>query len=104
MNFAVPYKNTQGDDVLFYVDYIIRLKNGKICLFDTKTKGSDPNAALKHNALLAYMREQNSHGRKLMGGIIIQDSNSEKWFYSPLEIEYTDSLEGWSEFDPRIID
>lgn len=104
MNFAVPYKNMQGDDVLFYVDYIIRLKSGKICLFDTKTKGSDPNAALKHNALLAYMREQNARGRKLMGGIIIQDSNSEKWFYSPLEIEHTDSLEGWSEFDPRIID
>lgn len=43
MHFAVKYTDIEGEPRCFYVDYIIKLKNGTICLFDTKTKDSDPN-------------------------------------------------------------
>lgn len=95
MHFAIPYDDVNGDPRCFYVDYIVKLKNGTVCLFDTKTKGSDPNAANKHNALLKYIESENSkHQKRLMGGVIIKES--EQWKYSPLQIDNTTGLQGWS--------
>lgn len=99
MHFAVPYTDTQDVPRSFYVDYIIRLKNGTICLFDTKTKGSDPDAPAKHNALLKYIEKMNGRGRRIVGGVIIQNPINESWYYSPLPIETTESLEGWTVLD-----
>lgn len=98
MHFAVPYTDINGEPRCFYVDYIIRLKNGAVCLFDTKTKGSDPNAAVKHNALLEYMEAQNNEGHMhLVGGVIIMENNN--WYYSPFKIENTDDINGWTALD-----
>lgn len=97
-HFAIPY--SAGDDMrLFYVDFIIRMRNGKVFLFDTKTEGSDPDAVEKHNALIDYIMAENSRGANLAGGIIIQDS-MELWKYSPMKIDTTESLDGWSTFHP----
>lgn len=98
MHFAVPYTDKDGEPRCFYVDYIIKLKNGTVCLFDTKTKDSDPNAAAKHNALLDYIEYENSNNEKrLMGGIIIPEN--ENWYYSPLKIEDTTDISGWTSLD-----
>ncbi len=98
MHFAVPYTDVYGEPRCFYLDYIIRLKNGTVCLFDTKTMGSDVNAAAKHNALLDYIRKENAEtGKRLIGSIIIREG--ENWFYCPLKIERTDSLDGWTALD-----
>lgn len=99
MHFAVPYNDHAGVPRCFYVDYIIRLKNGKILLLDTKSKGSDEDAPQKHNALLQYVKEQNKLGRNMMGSIVIQDEVSENWMFSPLNIDQTDSIAGWSVLD-----
>lgn len=102
MHFAVPYTDIEGEPRCFYVDYIIRLKNGTVCLFDTKTKGSDPNAAVKHNALLDYIADQNENNEKrLVGGILIQDDDN--WYYSPLKIDNTNDLDGWTALDLNTI-
>ena len=42
-DFAVPYQKDNGQQSLFYVDFVIQLKNGTLALFDTKTLGSDPD-------------------------------------------------------------
>ena len=98
MHFAVPYTDKDGEPRCFYVDYIIRLKNGTVCLFDTKTPKSDPNAPAKHNALLEYIQRENEQSfKRLMGGIIIQEN--ENWFYSPLPIDDTASTSGWTVLD-----
>ena len=98
MHFAVPYTDVNDEPRCFYVDYIIRLKNGTVCLFDTKTMGSDINAAAKHNALVEYIRKENAeNGKRLMGSIIIQEN--ENWYYCPLKIENTNSLSGWTALD-----
>jgi len=98
MHFAVPYTDKDGVPRCFYVDYIIRLKNGTVCLFDTKSKDSDPNAPMKHNALLDYMKHENEKNHKrLIGGVIIEQN--ENWYYSPLKIENTSDLQGWDALD-----
>lgn len=98
MHFAVPYTDNEGEPRCFYVDYIIRLKNGTICLFDTKTKDSDPNAPAKHNALLDYIQHENEqNGKRLMGGILIQEDQN--WYYSPMKIENTSDTHGWTAVD-----
>ena len=98
MHFAVPYTDNDGTPRCFYVDYIIRLKNGTICLFDTKTKDSDPNAAAKHNALLEYIKRENeTNMKRLMGGVLIMED--ENWYYSEMPIENTSSLAGWTPLD-----
>lgn len=98
MHFAIPYTDKEEVPRCFYVDYIIRLKNGTVCLFDTKSQDSDPNAPHKHNALLEYISVQNKNFHKrLMGGVIIRDNDN--WYYSPFKIENTSSLDGWTALD-----
>ncbi len=96
-HFAVPYKDSGNRDSLFYVDFIISLKNGTILLLDTKTKGSDSEAPNKHNGLRQYMVEQNAKGMHLKGGVVIEDGTN--WYYPELDISDTMDLTGWTALD-----
>ena len=103
IHYAIPYDNN-GPEPLFYPDFVIRLRNGQICIFDTKTKGSDLFAVEKHNALLEYIKNENVHGANLTGGIIInQPAGSDVWLYSRLPIENTTDLTNWDMFEPNRI-
>ena len=99
MHFAVPYTDKAGVPRCFYVDYIIRLKNGKICLFDTKTMGSDADAPAKHNALLEYAAKLNKTGRHIAGSIVIQSEDNQLWYYTQQRISTTDNIEDWTVLD-----
>ena len=97
--FAVRYPHTDGKEHLFYVDYVIRMKNGTICLFDTKGMGGDQESVHKHNALIDYIvREKEKSGLNLIGGIIIEDAGC--WKYSPMHIDNAKDLSGWNTFFP----
>lgn len=100
-HFAVKYVNSQEKEALFYVDYIIRMKNGRICLFDTKSPNSDPEAPNKHNGLVEYMADDEQQELELLGGVIIEDKQN--WKYSPMKIENTTDLMGWNSFYPNQI-
>lgn len=95
-HYAIPYK--RGDDSIgmFYVDFVIRLKNGKVFLFDTKSSGSDMFGTEKHNALIDYIA---AHKEVAGGGVIIKDGMN--WLWSRFKIEDTVNHEGWDYFDPR---
>ena len=54
-HYSIPYINSANEKALFYVDFVVRMKNGQIFLFDTKTEGSDAEAPYKHNALMEYI-------------------------------------------------
>lgn len=97
-HYAVEYTNESGHKAPFYVDFVIRLKNGKIMLFDTKTVGSEPlTAHLKHNALNDYIVEENAKGANLVGGVIVKDGMN--WIWSRYKIENTTDHEGWAHLD-----
>ena len=99
-HYAIEY--TAGDNgakSLFYVDFVIRMKNGNIYLFDTKSSGSDAFAHEKHNALLEYISKHSTAEMPLHGGVIIQQGAN--WLYSPLTIENTTDTLNWSSFYPQ---
>ena len=92
-HYSIPYENSQGEKALFYVDFVIRMKNGKIFLFDTKTENSDPEAPNKHNALIDYMED-----KELQGGVIVEKNDN--WYYSRFLITTTEDVTGWDAFFP----
>lgn len=99
-NYAIEYhKGKGGEKGLFYVDFVIRMKNGHIYLFDTKSAGSDMFAADKHNALLEYIKENNTGRQPLAGGVILHQGSN--WLYSPLPIENTTDTLNWDSFYPQ---
>jgi len=102
-NFAIPYTDNTGIPRCFYPDFVIRLKNNLVCIFDTKTLGSDENSPEKHNALLKYLEEQNTKGMHLMGGIVIEDEDSGNWYYPSLAIDNTESIKGWDLLDLHLL-
>ena len=101
MHYAIPYEGDGNDTSLFYPDFVIRMKSGRVYIFDTKSESSDIFAPAKHNALHKYMATENANGKDLHGGIIIQSQGTDYWLYSPLPIENTSDLTGWSMFDPN---
>jgi type III restriction enzyme len=92
-HYSIPYENSQGEKALFYVDFVIRMKNGKIFLFDTKTENSDSEAPNKHNALIEYMADKD-----LQGGVIVEKNDI--WYYSRFPIDTTEDVTGWDAFFP----
>ena len=99
-NYAIEYhKGEEGEKSLFYVDFVIRMKNGHIYLFDTKSAGSDIFAADKHNALLEYIKINSTTEQPLFGGVILQKGSN--WLYSPLSIENTTDTLNWDSFYPQ---
>ena len=100
-HYAIEYTNSQGKKALFYVDFVIRMKNGQIFLFDTKTENSDSEAPQKHNALLAYMQNEENVSKHLQGGVIVHDTDhSGNWLYSQQPIETIYDVRGWEAFLP----
>lgn len=101
-NFSIVYEDKKERKASFYVDFIIKLRNGLICLFDTKSNSSDPLAPQKHKALIDYIaREKDALGIKMVGGILIGDKYNEEWRYSPTYIDDTESTAGWNTFNPE---
>ena len=97
-HYAVPYTNCRGEKVLFYVDFVIRMKNGQVFLLDTKAANSDNEAANKHNALQQYMQAPERKELHLKGGVIIEQNGV--WYFCDGEIVDTSSVEGWTPFFP----
>lgn len=92
-HYSIPYENSQGEKALFYVDFVIRMNNGQVFLFDTKTENSDPEAPNKHNALIDYMSDKD-----LQGGVIVE--KNDLWYYSRFPIKTTEDVTGWDAFFP----
>ncbi len=93
-NFAVPYFE-KGELEPFYVDWIVRYKDGKIGLFDTKEGITAETAKTKADGLAKYINAENSKGKNLFGGIVIRKDNS--WRYNDNEVyEYNEKdLYNW---------
>jgi type III restriction enzyme len=93
-HFAVPYEAQDGKNRCFYVDFIIRLKNGTILLLDTKTHGSDENGKEKNNALYKFVESYREKGIKMYGGVLIQEGDN--WYFPDGPVDNIDSTAGWT--------
>ncbi len=101
MHFSIEYSQGKGGSKsLFYVDFVVRMRNGHVYLFDTQSVGSDLFAADKHNALLEYCAKHSTPGEPLAGGVILRSGDN--WIYSKFPIENTtDDLHLWASFYPQ---
>lgn len=103
-HYAIGYINSRGEKELFYVDFIIRMKNGDIFLFDTKSKDSDPKAPYKHNALWEYLQIPENKEKHLHGGIITKDGFG-NWVYPTTTLDPiigTSDTTNWVIFNPQL--
>lgn len=80
--FAVPYSDNDIDKP-FYVDWIIKFKDDKIGLFDTKAGITAETAKTRAEGLYQYIQEENLKGKNLFGGIIVKVEGS--WRYNDHE-------------------
>jgi type III restriction enzyme len=97
-HYSIEYIDIANVPSLFFIDFVVRMKNGNIYLFDTKSAGSDMNAVNKHNAFIDYMNEHRDLNIK-GGGVIVQDGDN--WRYSPLKISNTNEIINWNCFYPH---
>jgi len=98
-DFAVTYEDRQGVTRGFYVDFVIKLRNGCIALFDTKTLDSDSEFCNKHNALVEYIRKNTTEEKPLLGGVIVPKEKS-VWKYCTNPITNPKDTTGWISFTP----
>jgi len=80
--FAVPYDN--GEQKPFYVDFIIKLKDRRIGLFDSKAGFTQKLAGPKIDGLFHYIQSENKKGKNLFGGIVTNSdprNYTGRWVY-----------------------
>lgn len=92
--FAVPYKDSKSEDQAFYVDFIIKMKDGRIGLFDTKSgwTAEVQKAGPKSNGLQKYISDNKS--KKLFGSIVVEKGDS-FWINTKVPYKYDKDLKGW---------
>ena len=100
--FAVPYDN--GEQRPFYVDFIVKLKDGRIGLFDTKSGITRQIAGPKIGGLYSYIQRENKKGKKLFGGIATNTDQREyrgRWIYfdKPSEELKDNDFGNWSDLE-----
>ena len=79
--FAVRYDN--GEEKPFYVDFIVKLKDGRIGLFDTKAGFTKQVAGPKIDGLYKYIQTESKKGKKCFGGIAANTERNYhgRWVY-----------------------
>ncbi|MCX8015133.1 MAG: hypothetical protein N2748_03860, partial [candidate division WOR-3 bacterium] len=82
--FAVPYAEEDGILKPFYIDFIVKFKDGSIGFFDTKTGFTRKLAGPKVEGLYQYIKNANKKGIKLWGGIVTNTDERKlngRWIY-----------------------
>lgn len=103
-HYAIGYTKSNGEKGLFYVDFIIRMMNGEVFLFDTKKGLIDPDVVEKHNALIDYINLPENKDKRLHGGIIVKNRLNH-WVFCPLHISDIADLDdptNTNDFDPQM--
>lgn len=99
--FAVPYNDK--DPKPFYVDFIIKYKDGRVGLFDTKSGYTIDIAGPKIKGLREYLTIEAKKHKGLFGGIIANtDTNNYKgkWvLFSKNEKDLTNNFDEWADLD-----
>lgn len=97
-NFGIRYEY-EREPHAFYPDYIVSLKDGRIGLYETKSKDDrDAKTYTKAKAeyMQKYIKEENKNSKNLIGGIVNSSNkdniviNNKEAFYP-----YLDKVEDW---------
>lgn len=99
--FAVSYNN--GEEKPFYVDFIIKLKDGRIGLFDSKAGITREVAGAKIDGLYNYIGRENKRGKRVFGGIVTNTDRNYRgrWIYfdKPKSKLKDNSFDNWVDLE-----
>lgn len=96
--FAIKYDDPENEEIhAFYVDFVIRMMDGRIGLFDTKAGFTAKIAKPKAETLSRYIRDNKP--KKVFGGIAVFENG--EWLYNDNEeYEYDDvDFSDWKPLD-----
>ncbi len=78
--YCLKYFNTaKKEDALFYPDWILKFKDGRIGLFDTKSGFTAQNPEGRAEGLANKLNELNDKGGNYVGGLVVLENN--QWYY-----------------------
>lgn len=96
--FAVPYTDHELEKP-FYVDFVVKMKDGRVGLFDTKGGLTAETAGPRAEGLAKYIAEQNALGKNLFGGIVIPEKESWR-YHDGMKYEYNQNdFKSWKFLD-----
>ena len=102
--YGFKYKNTSTqEESLFYPDWIVRFKDGRIGIFDTKGGITATNTEGRAEALAQKLKALNSEGLNVIGGVVLQENA--QWYYNDSEnYEYVKGKmsESWKELESLV--
>jgi type III restriction enzyme len=78
--YCLKYFNTATkEEALFYPDWILKFKDGRIGIFDTKSGFTAQNPEGRAEGLANKLKELNSNGGNYVGGLVVLENN--QWYY-----------------------
>jgi len=78
--YCLKYFNTSTkEEALFYPDWILKFKDGRIGIFDTKSGFTAQNPEGRAEGLADKLKELNNQGGNYIGGLVILENN--QWYY-----------------------
>lgn len=78
--YCLKYYNTgKKEEALFYPDWIIKFKDGRIGIFDTKSGNTAQNPEGRAEGLAKKLIELNKEGGNYIGGLVVLENN--QWYY-----------------------
>lgn len=93
LNFGIKY-NTKST---FQPDFIVKFKDGRIGIFDTKASGDrEDENKIKGEALQKYIEEENKKDKKLFGGLVIKDNNQFRINQEKEYISFKKNKDNWN--------
>lgn len=95
-NFGIQ----KADGYTFQPDFIIKFKDGRIGIFDTKGAGDREDDNLeKATTLRKYIVEETNKGRNLIGGLVIKSGSQFRFNQKDEYTPYSDNNEDWEYFE-----
>lgn len=78
--YCLKYYNTaKKEEVLFYPDWILKFKDGRIGIFDTKSGNTAQNPEGRAEGLANKLKKLNENGKKYIGGLVVLENN--QWYF-----------------------
>ena len=78
--YCLKYYNTaKKEEALFYPDWILKFKDGRIGIFDTKSGNTAQNPEGRAEGLADKLKELNQNGGNYVGGLVVLENN--QWYY-----------------------
>lgn len=94
-NFGIQ----KPDKSCFQPDFIVKFKDGRIGIFDTKGGQFINDDTIKSNSLYKYISEQRFEGKNIIGGLVVKDNDNFKYYQKADFKPYSQEPDEWDNFN-----